>query len=155
MEPLLPPTCSFLLQTCISPKHASCVDGHSLHTSFESSLLFTLKSLGSSPNLIFRFRACSCVKVVRRRACFCFSFRFHFSLLSLVKVVHLKRVDGGGFDPSNFRSKVDDLDHRTTVSCKTMTYLQVQFHLVFGMSTSLFLFWLVHRWKISMLIFRR
>ena len=58
LEPLIPPTCSFLLQLAIwcFMLHASRVDGRSIHistsTSFESSLLLTLKILGSSPILI-------------------------------------------------------------------------------------------------------
>ena len=69
-------------------------------TSFELSLSFTLKSLGSSPISSELARQWSFAGAP--------IFVSVFFLSSRVKVSHFKRN-------SNFRSKVDGLDHRTTV----------------------------------------
>ena len=51
-----------------------------------------------------------------------FLFRSSFFLRASRSSSSKEKMAVAGFDPSNFRSKVDDLDHRTTVSCQCNYY---------------------------------
>ena len=98
-------------------------------TSLESiPFSFTLKILGSSP----------ISSTLARQWSFAGApvFVSVFFLSSCVKVVHFKRKVG--FDPSTFRSKVDDLDHRTTVSCLIRDFVPVFVVLLFSLASHCF-----------------
>ena len=79
-------------------------------TSFESiPFSFTLKILGSSPISSALARQWSLFSM--------FSFPSSFFLPASRSSTSKEKLAAAGFDPLTFRSKVDDLDHRTTVSC--------------------------------------
>ena len=111
----------------LKKKNASCVDGRSirlllLFTSFESSLSFTLKSLGWSPIFQFFFSIPS-ASIGRSWARLFLVFRFSFpnTLCSRVKWSSTQKKSWWRVSipqTSNLIHQIrDELDHRTTVSC--------------------------------------